>query len=92
MRSYFSIVGIFTVLPIPAFLLVWVLSKVTGCGVNEGGAGVCMIAGLDIGGFLYSVGLVAAWGWIITLPVGAALLIVGAIVAAFKEQARHRKS
>jgi hypothetical protein len=89
-RNYFIFAGTFTILPIPAYILTLVLSWLLDCSFSEAAVPNCRILGLNFGEVLYSLFMVAAWGWIITLPVGAALLCIGAVVVAFKEQARRR--
>lgn len=89
-RNYFIFAGIFTILPIPAYILSLVLSWMVGCNVSEAAVPNCRILGLNFGEVLYSLFLVAAWGWIVTIPVGTILLCIGAIVVAFKEQSRRR--
>jgi len=91
LRSYFIFSGIFTILPIPAYILTLVLSWLLGCDFSEAAVPECRILGLNIGELLYSLFMVAAWGWIVTLPAGTVLLCIGAVVAAFKERARRRE-
>ena len=84
MRLYFILVSLFTVSPIPAYALTLLLSWVSDCHFSEAGPAVCPVAGVDVGGFLYGLFLVAAWGWIVTLPVGGVLLVAGVLYALFK--------
>ena len=54
--------------------LVDLIASLSGCDVNEGGIQPCMVAGVDIGGILYSL-FMSGWYLFITFPIGAVLFI-----------------
>ncbi|KMO41300.1 hypothetical protein VQ02_06020 [Methylobacterium variabile] len=64
----------------PAILLALslIVTRLTGCQVNEARAHPCRIAGIDIGGTLYTM-MVMGWLVIPLLPFMALSLIGGAV-------------
>lgn len=62
--------------PFLLLVLSLVLARLTGCEVNEARANPCRIAGIDIGGLLYST-MVMGWVVIPLLPFMALTLIGG---------------
>jgi hypothetical protein len=65
--------------PFLLLVLSLVVTRLTGCTVNEAGAQPCRIAGLDIGGLLYTL-MMMGWLVIPLLPI-MALMLIGAAVA-----------
>ncbi|MGE7414680.1 hypothetical protein [Methylobacterium tarhaniae] len=65
--------------PFLLFVLSLVVTRLTGCTVNEARAQPCRIAGLDIGGLLYTL-MMMGWLVIPLLPF-MALTLIGAAVA-----------
>jgi hypothetical protein len=57
------------------------LASILGCELNEGAAHPCVLLGSDIGGTLYTFG-VLGWLTLIGIPFAIAALVVWAIVAA----------
>ena len=51
------------------------IASITGCQVDEGSAHACLVMGYDIGGLLYTMG-VMGWFMLMTLPV----LVIAAVV------------
>lgn len=65
------------VIAVGPLLLVWtvdLIADLNGCDLNESGAESCLIAGLDIGGLLYSL-FMSGWYLFITFPIGAVLFL-----------------
>lgn len=63
------------VIAVSPIILVWLvklIATLNGCSLNEELAQSCIVAGVDIGGFLYSL-LLSGWYLFITFPVGAVL-------------------
>jgi hypothetical protein len=56
------------------------LASLLSCELNEGSAHPCMLFGSDIGGTLYTIG-VLGWLTLIGIPFAAGALVVWAIVA-----------
>ncbi|AMB43836.1 hypothetical protein [Methylobacterium sp. AMS5] len=53
--------------PALLFALGFGLARLTGCRVDEGSAHPCLVAGIDIGGLLYTL-LMMGWLVILALP------------------------
>lgn len=69
--------------PLIGLALVAALSALTGCRVHAGAPVPCVIAGVDLGGMLYSLG-VGGWAFFLTAPAalaGIALALVLAVMA-----------
>jgi len=69
------------VIAVCPLLLVWsvdLIATLNGCTLNESGAQPCLIGGVDIGGFLYSI-FMSGWYLFITFPVGA-ILFFGSLI------------
>lgn len=68
------------------------VASVLGCELNEGAAHPCMLFGSDIGGTLYTLG-VLGWLTIIGIPFLAIALIVWVVVVVILQLiARRRKA
>lgn len=65
--------------PFLLLVLSLVVARLTGCTVNEARAQPCRIAGLDIGGLLYTL-MMMGWLVIPLLPF-MALTLIGAVAA-----------
>lgn len=63
----------FALFPVLSVLIVSLVAGAAGCSVNEGSVTPCVIAGVDMGGLLYTMG-VLGWLMVATIPVGAMLL------------------
>ncbi len=61
-----------------------------GCTLHEGFVNPCVVAGRDIGGTLYTMG-VMGWMMLFTLPIGAAVLVAW-IVAEIVARMRARRT
>jgi hypothetical protein len=61
--------------PMISVFVAAVIASAWGCPLDEGGAHPCVVLGLDIGGLLYSMG-VMGWLFIVTLPTGLIALVV----------------
>ncbi|MEP9377624.1 hypothetical protein ABLE91_12970 [Aquabacter sp. CN5-332] len=72
-------IALFALFPVISVALVSLVATAAGCTVNEGGVHPCLIAGADLGGLLYTMG-VLGWLGLVTLPVGAILLAVWAVL------------
>lgn len=47
-----------------------------GCTIDEGSAHACRLAGLQLDEFAYAIGLFAAWGGLIVLPISAGFALL----------------
>lgn len=73
MKVVIIIAAVITVLawaPAVSVFLAYAVASATGCRVDEGSVHPCVVGGVDIGGLLYSLGLMG-WLFIATLPVAA---------------------
>ena len=60
---------LYTVAPILCVILASLIATATGSQLNEGSANPCIVFGVDIGGFLYSL-FVMGWLMLVTIPTG----------------------
>lgn len=60
-----------------------------GCGLDEGSVHSCVVAGLDWGDMLYTMGMMH-WLALITLPLGSAALLVWLLALVITFFIRHR--
>lgn len=75
-------------LPLAGVLVTSVVANSLGCRVDEGSVHPCYLAGVSIGGALYTLG-VMGWLMIAALPI-AAFLVLGWIVIEIVQFARRR--
>jgi len=66
------------VIPVLAFVLSLVLSKILGCEVNEAGTSGCYILGIDIGDLLYALSM-SGWLLMMTGPVAGLGIVLSFI-------------
>lgn len=76
-------IGLITsiVIAVSPLLLVWIVSfiaDINGCNLNEGMVEPCMVSGVDIGSFLYSL-FMSGWYLFITFPLGG-ILFFGSLI------------
>ena len=71
---------LFAVLPLIAALSAGAVAHALGCPLDEGGVHPCPFLGMDFGELLYSLG-VLGWLSLLTIPIGAALLLIWLIAA-----------
>lgn len=74
-----TILGVlFAIGPLVCALLAGSIASHAGCELNEGIVNSCTFFGLEIGGLLYSLG-VLGWLGLISLPIGGLVAILGVI-------------
>lgn len=73
------VIALLALWPLLSVLITYTIADTAGCQVNEGGINACMIAGLDWGGALYTMGMMG-WFMLATLPFGAGALLIWALV------------
>ena len=56
------------------------IASMQGCSLNEGNPQPCSLAGIDISGLLYSMG-VNGWYGVATVPIGALALLIWLLIA-----------
>ncbi|QND51865.1 hypothetical protein HB779_08085 [Phyllobacterium sp. 628] len=66
-----AILTIIALLPLFSVLTTYMLATALGCSVDEGSVHPCLMAGLDIGDLLYTMGVM---GWLM-IPAAPLLLI-----------------
>ncbi|KKB76304.1 hypothetical protein VW29_21010 [Devosia limi DSM 17137] len=66
---------LFALWPVLSVCFTYLVAEATGCVVNEAGINPCLVLGQDIGGVLYTTG-VMGWFMLVTLPLGGGALIV----------------
>ena len=77
-RTMLTLIGV-CMLPLAALVVSAALAGLLGCELNEGGAQPCVIAGLNLGGFLSGL-FVSGWLALITLPLLMCVLALWAFV------------
>lgn len=70
---------LFTFGPVLSVLLSSAVSGAAGCRVDEGSVHPCVIAGFDVGGLLYTLG-VLGWLMLVTFPSGVIMAAVAFLV------------
>jgi hypothetical protein len=76
----YGIILLWTFLPMIPVFAAAIIASHYGCQVDEGGTHPCIVFGKDIGGTLYSMG-VMGWFGLVTFPTGfLALLLYTAMV------------
>ena len=70
----YAIVAILAGWPVLSVLASSLIASWNGCTLHEGYASRCIVYGIDLGGPLYSMG-VLGWLMLMTLPLGAIALI-----------------
>ena len=75
-RAILVVLGLFlfTFWPVLSILLVSAVAKATGCSVDESQVHPCLVAGLDLGPALYTLG-VLGWCTLLTVPLGLSVAI-----------------
>jgi hypothetical protein len=71
----YGIILLWMLSPMIPVLLASAIASTCGCKVDEGSAHTCIVFGRDIGGMLYSMG-VMGWFGLLTFPSGFLALIV----------------
>ena len=70
----YAIIALLAGSPVLSVLAASFVASWNGCTLHEGFANRCVMHGIDIGGLLYSMGILG-WFMLITLPMGAVSLI-----------------
>lgn len=72
--------ALLTVAPVAVWVLAiagtLVLGGLAGCRIDEGAAHPCMVAGHDLAQTAYTLGMLAAWGPLLFVPVCVAIALV----------------
>jgi hypothetical protein len=81
-RRYLALaatIALLTLAPVLSVLAAYAIASVNDCTLHEGFVNPCLIAGVDLGSGLYTMG-VLGWLGLITLPIGIPALVVLALV------------
>lgn len=71
----YAVIALFTGWPILSVAIAGTIASWNGCTLHEGFTNPCIVGGRDIGGTLYSMG-VMGWFMLATIPIGAILFVV----------------
>ena len=83
------VIALVAATPVISMLVaVWV-ADANGCKLNEADAHRCLVAGLDIGGLLYDM-FVLAWLALLTVPLGV-LGLAGWLIAMITDRLASRR-
>ncbi|HEY5378238.1 MAG TPA: hypothetical protein VIJ78_01720 [Pseudolabrys sp.] len=69
------LIALFAILPFLSVLAASGIASGLGCALDEGSTHVCMVAGIDIGGALYTM-FVLLWLSMLSIPLAGISLIV----------------
>jgi hypothetical protein len=75
----YAIIALVASWPVLSVLAASLIASLNGCTLHEGFANRCVVFGADIGGLLYSMGILG-WFMLMTLPMGAISLIVWTVI------------
>ena len=70
----YAVIALFTGWPILSVVIAGTIASWNGCTLHEGFVNPCVVNGRDIGGTLYSMG-VMGWFMLATIPIGAILFL-----------------
>jgi hypothetical protein len=76
----YSVITLWTLLPILCVLVASAVASACGCTVDEGAVHPCFVFNIDIGTLLYTLG-VMGWLGLVTLPTGAIAFVLYTIFA-----------
>jgi hypothetical protein len=71
----YLLIAVFAAWPIASVVIASTIASWNGCTLHEGFVNPCVVGGRDIGGTLYSMG-VMGWFMIATLPMGVILFVL----------------
>lgn len=81
MKNYYKMIIFFMLVPIIGYILTFLLHYIFGCTVSFGGSGaVCRIFGLNLDYLYGELAVLSAYGLMLTIPVGVALLLIGKFI------------
>lgn len=88
------ILAFLTLAPLALWLssiaIVLLIGAVAGCTIDEGSVHSCGIWGINVGGIAYSLGVFAAWGPLIFLPLVLVAGILWAVLAIIARLGKKR--
>jgi hypothetical protein len=83
------LIVLFGVSPLLSALAASAIANMFGCGLDEGSAHACVVAGVDIGSTLYTM-FVLIWFGMMTIPFAGLALLVW-LIAAIILYVMHRR-
>jgi hypothetical protein len=75
LATSFVLILLFTGFPVICVMASSTFARTLGCTLNEGDVHPCPFLGVDLGGALYAL-FVSGWFGLLTIPLGAALLLM----------------
>ena len=75
----YGVIALLAGWPVLSVLAASLIASWNGCRLHEGFANRCVVYGTDMGGLLYSMG-VLGWFMLMTLPIGAMSLIAWTVI------------
>ena len=75
----YSIIAVIGLFPVFSVLLTAAVARACGCRVDEGNPHPCKCCGVEIGGLLYTGG-VLGWLFLLTGPVAVVLAVIWTII------------
>lgn len=86
----FAVILVFALWPVGSVSLTYWIATANDCRVDEGSVHPCIVGGQDLGGLLYTLG-VLGWFMLATLPLGLGALIVWLITLLIHHAAWARR-
>lgn len=83
------VIALVAATPVVSMLLAVSIADANGCKLNEADAHPCLVAGVDIGGLLYDM-FVLAWLGLLTVPLGV-LGLAGWLIAMITDRLASRR-
>ena len=90
----YAVIAVLAGWPIASVVIAGAIASWNGCTLHEGFANPCLVYGRDIGGMLYSMG-VMGWFMIATIPLGIIVFVLwtlGWIVWTVKERRKAARN
>jgi hypothetical protein len=87
----YAVIALLAGWPILSVVTAGVIASWNGCTLNEGGVNPCVVSGRDIGGTLYSMG-VMGWFMIATIPLGVVAALAWTIGWLIRASVKRRRA
>jgi hypothetical protein len=84
-------ITLLTLAPVLSAFAAYAIANLNDCTLHEGYVNPCVIAGVDLGGALYTMG-VMGWPGLMTLPIGVPALVVLGVACVVHFVLHKRKS
>jgi hypothetical protein len=87
----YVVIALFAGWPIISVVIAGSIASWNGCTLHEGFVNPCIVGGRDIGGTLYSMG-VMGWFMLATIPIGAVAFVAWTVAWVIWRMMKKRKT